>query len=520
MLKKTAYGSDARKWLLSGVKKIAAAVKVTLGPSGRNVLISQSQVIDYGVRNLPLHVTKDGFTVTRAFQLSDEPFEQAGVLLVREAAERTVDQAGDGTTTTVVLTEAIVEKGMELIEAGSNPMELKRGIDKAVDFFVGELKALSTPIKGDKNRIRQIATISANNDTEIGGWIGDAFDRIGDEGVIDLVPSQSGQTELKFSDGYKWGQGFISPLFMNNKEKQTCEFENPYILIYQNRINHHTQVIRAMELATKEGRPLLVICEDAVDEGLAFMAMNNYQQKARLCVVKAPSFGDGRRVEMEDIAMLTGGSFISDIRGVSVKKIEKVNLGAAKKIIVNKDETVIVHGLGDPIEVENCLNELRMNLTQAKNEDERFPIEKRIAKLTGGIAVIHVGAATETEMKERLDRYDDAVRATKAAISEGYVAGAGTTFLRIKTGNEIIDYATEKVLTQICYNVGEKEGAILDIVKNSQGNIGYNAKDGQCMDLVAAGVIDPTKVIRCALQNAASAASMIITSECLIVDQM
>lgn len=520
MLKKTAYGADARKWLLEGTKKIAAAVKVTLGPSGRNVLISQSQVIDYGVHNLPIHVTKDGYTTAKAFSISDEPFEQAGALLVKEAAQKSVDQAGDGTTTTVVLTEAIVERGVRLIEEGANPMELKRGIDKAVDLFVQELKKMSTPIKGNIDRIRQIATISANNDPEIGGWIAKAFEKIGEEGVIDLEPSQSGVTEIKISDGYKWDQSWISPLFINNKEKQICEFENPYILIYQNRINHHTQVIRALELATEEKRPLLVICEDAVDEGLAFLAMNNYQLRARVCVVKAPSFGEDRRIEMEDIAMLTGGSYISDIKGVSVKEIETANLGVARKVIVNKDETVIIGGKGDPEEIENTINELRMNLAQAKNEDEKFPIEKRIAKLTGGIAVIQVGAATETEMKERLDRYDDAVRATKSAISEGYVPGAGTTFLRIRTGNDIIDYATEKVLVQICENVGVDSAPILDIVKNSNGNIGYNAKQDQCMDLVVAGVIDPTKVIRCALQNAASAASMMITSECLIVDQM
>lgn len=520
MLKKTAYGADARSKLLAGVNKIAAAVKVTLGPSGRNVLISQSEVINYGVHNLPLHVTKDGYTVTRAFSVSDEPFEQAGVLMVKEAAQRTVDQAGDGTTTTVVLTEAIVEKGMELIKGGANPMELKRGIDKAVDYFVEKLKSLSTPVKGDIGRIRQIATISANNDTEIGGWIGDAFEKIGDEGVIGLEPSESGCTEIIISDGYKWDQTWVSPLFINNKEKQICEYTDALILIYQNRINHHTQVIKAMEFAANAKKPLLVICEDAVEEGLAFMAMNNYQNKVVMCVVKAPAFGEARRLEMEDIAMLSGGTYISDIRGVGVKDIELENLGMARKVIVTKEDTVIMGGQGDPEQIENMLNELRMNLAQAKNEDERFPIEKRIAKLTGGVAIIKVGAATETEMRERLDRYDDAVRATKAAISEGYVAGGGTTFLRIQTGNEIVDTATRKILIQICENAGVNAGVVVDIVENSEGNIGYNAKADQAMDLVEAGVIDPTKVIRCALQNAASAASMIITSECLIVDQM
>lgn len=520
MLKKTLYGNDARASLLSGVHKIAAAVKVTLGPAGRNVLISQSQVIDYGVHNLPLHVTKDGFTVSRAFKITDNPFEQAGVLLVQEAAQKSVDQAGDGTTTTVVITEALVEKGMELVSKGANPIELKRNIDIAVDKFVLELKRLSIPVKGDIDRIRQIATISANNDAEIGGWIAKAFEKIGDEGVIDLEPSPSGITEIKISDGYKWGQTYVSPLFINNREKQTCEFDKPYILIYQNRINHHTQVMRALELAMNEGRSLLIICEDATDEGLAFLAMNNIKNKVNVCVVKAPSYADGRRIEMEDIAMLTGGSYISDIRGVNIKEIEKANFGVAMKVVVTKDETIIIQGLGDQVEIENCINELRMNLAQAKNEDERFPIEKRIAKLTGGIAVIQVGAATETEMKERLDRYDDAVRATKAAIAEGYVAGGGTTFLRIKTGNEVVDYATGKILEQICLNVGVDPKPVIEEIKATEGSTGYNAKTNEVIDMVEGGVIDPTKVIRCALQNAASAASMLITSECLIVDQM
>ncbi|HEX2682417.1 MAG TPA: molecular chaperone GroEL [Ferruginibacter sp.] len=524
MLKKTKYGKEARAALMGGVQKIAAAVKVTLGPAGRNAMISQSMVVDYGVHNLPIHVTKDGYTVARAFQINDEPFEQAGVLLIKEAAQKSVDQAGDGTTTTVVLAEAIVEKGMELVAAGANPMQLKRDIDKAVDVFVTELKKLSTPVRGDNNRIRQIATISANNDAEIGGWIAQAFEKIGEEGVINLEANPGVNTEIKIADGYKWDQSWVSPLFINNKEKQICEFENPYILIYQNRINHHTQVFAALDLANKEGRPLLIICEDAVDEGLAFLAMNNHQGRAKVCVVKAPSFGEGRRLEMEDIAMITGGTYISDIRGVSIKEIEYANFGVAKKVIVTKDDTVIIGGgygdQGVKNHIENTLNELRMNLAQAKNEDERHPIEKRIAKITGGVAVIQVGAATETEMKERLDRYDDAVRATKAAIAEGFVAGGGTTFLRIKTGNEIVDFATEKVLEQICVNAGDDPKAIMDIVKNSNGDIGYNAKAGRAEDMVSAGIIDPTKVIRCALQNAASAATMILTSECLIVDTM
>lgn len=529
MNKKTLYGAEARAKLLSGVKKIVAAVKVTLGPMGRNVLISQSMVVDYGVHNLPINVTKDGYNTARAFEIHDDPFEQAGVLMIKEACQKSVDQAGDGTTTTAVLAEAIVDKGIEMINNGANPMELKKDIDKAVGRVVEQLKSVSTPIKGDINRIRQIATISANNDPEIGEWIAKAFEKIGDEGIIDLEASRSVNTEIKISDGYKWEQSWVSPLFINNKEKQVCEFENAYILIYQNRINHHTQIQRALEIAVKDGQPLLIICEDAVDEGLAFLAMNNIQNRVRVCVVKAPAFGEARRLEMEDIALLTSGTYISDIRGVSIKEIESKNLGFAKKVIVTKEETIIIDGETYKPALENLLNELRMNLAQAKNEDERFPIEKRIAKLTGGVAVIQVGAATETAMKERLDRFDDSVRATKAAISEGYVAGGGTTLLRLKSGNEIIDSAMGMVLTQICLNAGLKPKKwwefwkspwAVDIVKKHKGAMGYNAKTGVIEDLVEAGVIDPAKVIRCALQNAASSAGMILTSECLICDTM
>jgi len=520
MNKKTLYGPDARAKLLSGIKKIAAAVKVTLGPMGRNVLISQSMVVDYGVHNLPIHVTKDGYTTAKAFEVHDDPFEQAGVLMIKEASQKSVDQAGDGTTTTVVLAEAIAEKGIALINQGANPMELKKEIDKAVGLVVDRLKDVSTPIKGDINRIRQIATISANNDPEIGEWIAKAFEKIGDEGIIDLEPSKSVDTEIKISDGYKWEQSWVSPLFVNNKEKQICEFEEALILIYQNRINHHTQIQRALEISMKQGHPLLIICEDAVDEGLAFLAMNTIQGRVRVCVVKAPAFGEARRLEMEDIALLTGGSYVSDLRGVNIKEIEPANLGFAKKVIVNKEETVIIGGDTDKDLLQNLLDELRMNLAQAKNEDEKFPIEKRIAKLTGGVAVIQVGAATETEMKERLDRFDDSVRATKAAISEGYVAGGGTTLLRVKSGNEVVDSAMEMVLKQICLNAGTDAEQILKQVKGLAGSFGYNAKTDVIEDLVEAGVIDPTKVLRCALQNAASSAGMILTSECLICDTM
>lgn len=519
MLKKTLYGSEARDKMLAGMKKIVDAIRVTLGPQGRNVVVAQSAVVDYGVHNLPLHITKDGATVARGFDLEDY-FEKVGVMIIKECTFKTVDQAGDGTSSCAILAHAILDKSIELINKGANPVELKKQIEDAVEKVILELRRLSTPIKGDIGRIQQVATISANNDVEIGAWIADAFAKIGDEGIIDLEASKGVRTEIKISDGYKWDQSWTSPLFITNREKQLVEFENPLILIYHNRINHHTQIMKALEICQSTGRPLLIICEDAVEEGLAFMVLNTLQGRVKACAVKSPAFGEDRRIEMEDIALLTGGDYISDVRGINIKEVTINNLGAAKKVIVNKDETIIIGGDGDKEAIENHINELRMNLAEAKNEDEKFPIEKRIAKLKGGVAVIQVGAATETEMKEKLDRFDDAVRATKAAISEGYVAGGGTTYLRIRSGNEIVDYAMDMILKQICLNAGVDSEQIIKQVKGLSGNMGYNAKTDKIEDLVESGVIDPTKVIRCALTNAASSAGMILTTEAMIVDTM
>jgi chaperonin GroEL len=535
MNKKTLYGTEARAKILDGIKKISAAVKCTLGPLGRNVMISQSMIVDYGVHSLPIMVTKDGYRTAICFDL-DDPFEKGGVLLVKEACQKTVDQAGDGTTTTAVLLEAIVEEGIKLIQEGANPMELKRGIDKAVEHVVEEFKKAAVKIGNDNEKIFQIATISANNDPEIGRLIADAFKKIGAEGIIDIEAGKSVKTEIKIAEGYKWQyDNWISPLFINKPEKQICEFEEPLILLYHGRITHHTQVKRALEITMKEGRPLLIVCEDASEEGLAFLAMNNIQKRIQVCVIKSPGFGEDRRLEMEDIALVTGGSYISEARGLNIKEVELVNLGQARKVIVNKEETVIIGGIHDGEGLEKLLGNLRMDLTRAKNEDERFPIEKRIAKLTGGVAVIQVGAATETEMKERLDRFDDAVRATKSAISEGYVPGGGLSFLNIlmvidldsplSKGMQIIANIKTSILQQICKNAGvEYEQKAVQIsserIKSKSLNVGYNAKTDKIEDLVEAGVIDPVKVLRCALQNAASSASMALTTECLICDTM
>lgn len=528
MNKKTLYGKDARASILNGIKKIAKAVKVTLGPAGRNVLLAESVLVEYSTRSLPVHITKDGVTVAKAFEV-DDFFEKPGVEMVKEAAKKSVEQSGDGTTSTVVLLEAIVERGVELINGGANPMLIKKGIDAAVETVVDSLNLMSTPVRGNIERIRQIATISANNDVEIGNWIATAFEKIGDDGVIDLEASRGVKTEISLAEGYKWDNGFVSPYFINNKEKQVCEFENPLILVYEKRLTHHKQIEAALQLSVRNTKPLFIVCEDVDDEALAFLSINNAQGNIRVCVVKAPSFGAERRTDMEDIALLTGGTFISDSMGVGIKDVRDVHFGTAKKVVVKKDSAVIIGGEGKKNKMEDLLNELKMNLAQAKDEDEKFPIEKRIAKITNGVAVIKVGAATETEMKEKLDRFDDAVRATKAAIAEGFVAGGGSVFaaLSYSDNSDTSDFGKgEKLLrdslispfNQICENAGVDPSEKIRIIRESKEVVGYNAKTDKIENLVESGIIDPVKVLRCSLQNAASAAGMILTSEALIVD--
>lgn len=560
MIKRTLYGAEAREKILEGVRKICKAVKVTLGPSGRNVLISESIILDYGVHNIPLHLTKDGHLTAQKFDVEDY-FEKAGVILVKEAAKKTVIQCGDGTTSTCVLLEAIVEAGILLINAGANPMELKKTIDSEVQLIVEELQRKAIKIGDSNERVFQVAAISANNDPIIGRIIADAFKQIGHEGIIDLEAGQGVNTEIKISTGYRFERSWVSPLFVNNKEKQICELENPVILLYEKRVIHHTQVERALTLANQVNRPILIICEDSSEEGLAFLAMNTLQGRIKCCIVKSPSIGERRRMEMEDIAILTGGTYISDGKGIDIKEIEFDNLGQAKKVVITKEETVIIGGKSNDEELEDLLNELRMNLTQAKNEDEAAPIEKRIAKLLGGVAVIQVGAATETEMKEKLDRFDDSVRAVKSAIAEGYLPGGGTAFIRLmphganidietlknielpdisemtpeeilriydqtgvtfykspKVGEGIIYNILHAPLKQICINAGIDPIPIVKSVYLVAENNGYNAKSGKIEDLLKAGVIDPVKVLRCSLQNAASAATSILTTECLIAD--
>ncbi|PWT75779.1 MAG: molecular chaperone GroEL [Bacteroidetes bacterium] len=521
MNKKTLYSKEARSAVKLGVSKITDAVKVTLGPTGRNVLIARGEAINYGFVNYPLKITKDGYETTRGFNVDDHT-EKVGVVLAKEAAQKTVDQAGDGTTSTVVLLNALIEKGVALIEGGANPMDIKRGLDAAVEIFVKELKKRSTPIADDNEKIFQIASISANNDPVIGRIIADAFKKIGSEGIVDIDKSKSTETIIRIADGYRFDRSWVSPFFINKREEQIVEWENPWILLYEGIINHHKQIEDLLEqvLNPQAGgnRPIIIICQDAVEEGLGFLVANMQQGRLKVVVVKAPGFLDSKREEMEDIAVLTGGEYISYSKGMDIMEADLGHLGQAEKVIVNKEETIIIGGKTDKEALENLIAELRMNLTQAKNEDEAYPIEKRIAKLTAGVAVIEVGAHTETEMLEKMDRYDDAVRATKSAIAEGYIVGGGTAYLRIKTGNELFDSSTRRILEQICENTGEDPEKIIELVEKKKGSFGYNAKTMVIEDLAKAGVLDPVKVIRCAVQNAASSAGVALTTECLIAD--
>ena len=527
MIKEVLFGSESRERILAGVQKITKAVAVTMGAAGRCVLIGEATYGNDGIVNLPTKVTKDGVTVARHFSLSDA-VENRGAMMIIEAATKTMQEAGDSTTATCVLAENIISNGMKLINEGANPQQLKKGMDNALVYVVKELKKLSTPVKGDIERIRQIACVSSNNDNVIGDLIADAYSKIGDEGIIDIEASNGVATEIKISDGFKIDRGWISPLFVNNPAKEICEYDNPLILLYDKKITHHTQIERAIGVSIQENKPLLIICEDAEEEGLAYMAINTYQKRFRVCAVKAPEFGNLRREWMEDIALTTGGDYVSDLHGLDIKEVELSNFGQAEKVIISNTETVIKGGKKNQEKFDEFIADLKMNLTQAKTEDEKYPIEKRIARLNSSVATIQVGAATETELKEKLDRVDDSVRATRAAISEGFLAGGGTAFLRIKfpeieggskliDGMELVFESLVMPLKQICENAGVNGELILAKVLDKSGNIGYNALTDEIVDMVEAGIIDSTKALRCALTHAVSVAGMVLTSECSII---
>lgn len=527
MNKEVLYGKQSRDRLLKGIQKITDAVRVTMGAAGKCVLIGDAVYEQGWLIPLQTKVSKDGYTVTKYFELQDA-VENRGAMIIKEAASKTVEMAGDATTCTCVLAESLITNGMKLIDEGANSQQLKKGMDKTLEYVVEELKKISTPVKGNIERIRQIATVSANNDSAIGDLIADAFKQIGDDGVIDIEASQLSETTIKITDGYKFDRGWISQLFITNRAKEVCEFENPLILLYQHRINHHTQVERAISIAASKQKPLLIIAEDCEEEGLAYLAINNHQKRIVVCAVKSP-FGVNRHEAMEDLALLTNGTYISDIRGVDIKEVQLLHFGSAKKVIVSKTETVIIGGEKDEEKFDDFVADLKMNLAQAKTEDEKFVIEKRIAQLTSSVAVIQVGAATETELNEKLDRVDDAVRSTKAAISEGFVAGGGTAFLRIQKpidsskttdfdkGMNLVNGCLSAPLKQICENAGEDSESIYKQVSKEAGNVGYNVLTDEIADMVEAGIIDSTKAVRCALVNAVSVAGMVLTSECSIV---
>lgn len=529
MSKQVLFGKESRDRMLSGIKKITNAVRVTMGAAGKCCLIGEMVYHDGWPIHLPTKVSKDGYTVTKHFELEDA-VENRGAMMIKEAASKTVEQAGDATTCTCVLAESLISGGIKLIDGGANSQQIKKGLEVGLELALNQLKELSIPVKGNVERIRQIATVSANNDKVIGDLIADAFSKIGDEGVINIEQSQGTKTEIKVIDGYKFDRGWVSPMFINNRPKETCEFENPLILLYQNKITHHTQIQRAVDISLQRQRPLLIISEDCDEEGLAYLAINNQRKNIIVCSVKSPEFGDIRRECMEDIALLTGGTYISDIRGIDIKEdLLFEHFGQAKKVIVSKTETIIIGGNKNKDKFDDFVADLKMNLAQAKTETEKYPIEKRIAQLNSSIAVIQVGAATETELNEKLDRVDDAVRATKAAISEGFVAGGGTAFLRIKiyndgtdepgieSGKQLVREALSTPLFQICENAGVNADKIYTQVKQEIGNIGYNALTDNMVDMVEDGIIDSTKALRCALTNAVSVAGMVLTSECSII---
>lgn len=524
MQKRILFGKEAREKLLKGVNTLADAVSVTLGYSGKNVLIGGSFVENYNTYHLPTRVTKDGISVAREIYL-DDPIENRGALLLREASQKTMTECGDGTTTSVVMARAIVVEGMKLIEQGANSVELKRNIDAAVEIVLNRLKELATPVSDDIEKIRHIATIAANNDSSIGDLIAEAFSKIGNDGVINIQESLSDKTEIKITEGVKVDNGWLVPNFNTNKPKNECELNDPIIVLYEKTISKISQIKKIVEYANQQRRPIFFCCNDMDGEALAFLIVNTQSINGKMpalpgaCVIKNPSFGSNRIDEMEDLAISVGGTFISELKGLSLEKMSMSMAGSAEKVIISKDQTIIVGGGKSKDEFDEYLANLQMNRVGLEG-DEKEKIEKRIARLTGGIAVISVGGATEVEMKERRDRVDDSIRATKSAIAEGYVPGAGTSFVKIgSVGNDIVNVALLAPLRQICENAGQDAAMIVNEVQGHPNkNMGYNVKSGCIEDLVIHGVIDPIKVLRNCIINAASVATMILTSEAVIVD--
>jgi len=515
------FDNQARESLKRGVDALADAVKVTLGPKGRNVVIDKK----FGAPS----VTKDGVSVAREIELKD-PIENMGAQLVKEVASKTADVAGDGTTTATVLAQAIVKAGLKNVTAGANPMDLKRGIDKAVIAAVKGLRSLSMEVGDDFSKIEQIASISANNDAVIGKLIADAMKRVTKEGVITVEEAKSTETYVDVVEGMQFDRGYVSPYFVTNADKMETELENPYILIYDKKISAMKELLPVLEKVVQSGRPLLIIAEDVDGEALATLVVNKIRGSLKIAAVKAPGFGDRRKAMLEDIAILTGGIVISEERGYKLENADLTYLGRAEKISIDKDNTTLVNGAGTSDDIKARVNQIKAQIESTTSDYDREKLQERLAKLAGGVAVLYVGAASEVEMKEKKDRIDDALHATRAAVEEGVVPGGGVAFIRVlkaldrislenadeKTGVAIVRRALEEPLRQIAENAGVDGSIVVQKVKEGNGNFGYNARLDKFQNMLVAGIIDPTKVARVALENAASIAGMLLTTACVI----
>lgn len=517
------FGNDARVKMLKGVNVLADAVKVTLGPKGRNVILDKS----FGAPT----ITKDGVSVAREIELEDK-FENMGAQMVKEVASKANDAAGDGTTTATVLAQAIVNEGLKAVAAGMNPMDLKRGIDKAVSAVVSELKNLSKPCETAKE-IEQVGTISANSDSIVGQLISQAMEKVGKEGVITVEDGTGLEDELDVVEGMQFDRGYLSPYFINKPETATVELDNPYLLLVDKKISNIRELLPVLEGVAKAGKPLLIIAEDVEGEALATLVVNTMRGIVKVAAVKAPGFGDRRKAMLQDIAILTAGTVISEEIGMELEKATLEDLGQAKRVVINKDNTTIIDGIGDEAQIKGRVAQIRQQIEESTSDYDKEKLQERVAKLAGGVAVIKVGAATEIEMKEKKDRVDDALHATRAAVEEGIVAGGGVALVRaaakvaasLKGDNEeqnvgikLALRAMEAPLRQIVTNAGEEASVVASAVKNGEGNFGYNAGTEQYGDMIEMGILDPTKVTRSALQFAASVAGLMITTECMVTD--
>jgi len=517
------FGADARQRMVEGVNVLANAVKVTLGPKGRNVVLERS----FGAPT----VTKDGVSVAKEIELKDK-LQNMGAQMVKEVASKTSDAAGDGTTTATVLAQGIVREGMKYVAAGMNPMDLKRGIDKAVEGLVDELKKISKPTTTSKE-ISQVGAISANADDSIGTIIANAMDKVGKEGVITVEDGKSLNNELDIVEGMQFDRGYLSPYFINNAEKQVCILENPYILLHDKKVSNIRELLPALEAVAKSGKPLLIVAEEVEGEALATLVVNTIRGILKVCAVKAPGFGDRRKAMLEDMAILTGGKVIAEETGMTLEKIGLADLGQAKRIEIGKENTTIIDGAGKAPDIEARVKQIRVQIEEATSDYDREKLQERVAKLAGGVAVIKVGAATEVEMKEKKARVEDALHATRAAVEEGIVAGGGVALLRARqalgkklkgdnhdqdAGIKIVMRAVEQPLREIVANAGDEPSVVINKVLDGKGNYGYNAQSGEYGDMIEMGILDPTKVTRTALQNAASVAGLMLTTEAMVAE--